>query len=179
MTKRRSIIAVFLIVALLTVGIGYAALSDTLSVSGSASFAAEDAKNTFDDDIYFSKALADATRVNAAILTDKDTAQMIVTAGVLKQVGDEAIATFTIKSESDLPVYVTPVVSDEDAGAGKTQNGEYFSVYTNVTGEQTLAPGSTIDFTVTVKLIKTNQTESDISCNFKVTFKVSTDPATP
>ncbi|MBQ2876697.1 MAG: hypothetical protein IJE25_06790 [Clostridia bacterium] len=172
MTKRRSIIAAFLIVALLAVGIGYAALTDTLTVTGSAGFAADDAVETFDGDVYFSKALGDATRVDARVLADADTAVMHVVAGTLKQVGDEVIATFTIKSESDLTVAVTPTVSADTSDPSYTLNDSYFSVYTNLTGEQTLAAGGTIDFTVTVKLIKTNETQSDISCNFVVSFDV-------
>ena len=170
MNKRRSIIATFLIVALLAVGIGYAALTDDLSVTGSAGFASSDAIKTFDGDVYFSKALGDATRVDAAIdASDNDKVTVAVKESVLKEVGDEVIVTLTIKSESDLNVLVTPSVSDEDAAAGKTINSEYFSV-TVGDGAKTLPAGSTIDYTITIKLIKTNATGENLPCNFKVTF---------
>lgn len=174
MTKRRSIIAAFLVVALLAVGIGYAALTDDLTVTGSASIKASDSAETFDGDIYFSKALGDATRVEATILADNDKAVMNVLAGTLKQVGDEVIATYTIKSESDLDVVITPSIAANPADPLYTLNDEYFSVYTNLTGDQTLKAGETIDFTITVKLIKTNATNDDVSCNFVVTFDVQT-----
>ena len=90
---------------------------------------------------------------------------------VLKQVGDEVIVTLTIKSESDLDVLITPSVSDEDTAAGKLINSDYFSVTTG-DGAKTLLKGSTIDYTITIKLIKTNATGADLSCNFVVTFDV-------
>ena len=167
MNKRRSIIATFLIVALLTVGIGYAALSDTLSVTGSASFAQADAVETFDGDVYFSKIIGDASRVNAVIdATDKDKATINVLPNILKEVGDEVIVTLTIKSESDLNVQITPTVSDAEGGSVNT---EYFSVTTG--SAQTLVAGGTLDYTITIKLIKTNATDADITSNFLVTFQ--------
>lgn len=167
MNKRRSIIATFLIVALLTVGIGYAALSDTLSVTGSASFAQADAVETFDGDIYFSKALGDASRVTAAIdADDKDKATITVLPNILKQVGDEVIVTLTIKSESDLNVQITPTISEAE---GASVNTDYFSVTTGAA--QTLVAGGTLDYTITIKLIKTNATNADITSNFVVTFQ--------
>ena len=172
MNKRRSIIAAFLIVALLAVGIGYAALTDVLKVTGSAGFAKDDAIATFDGDVYFSKALGDATRVDVAIdPTDNDKVTVAVKDGILKQVGDEVIVTLTIKSESDLDVLITPSVSDEDTAASKIINTDYFSVTTG-DGAKTLLKGSTIDYTITIKLIKTNATGADLSCNFVVTFDV-------
>jgi hypothetical protein len=167
MNKRRSIIATFLIVALLTVGIGYAALSDTLSVTGSASFAQADAIKTFDGDIYFSKALGDPSRVTATIdPADKDKATITVLDSILKEVGDEVIVTLTIESESDLDVQITPTVSNAEGGSVNT---EYFSVTTGAA--QTLVAGGTLDYTITIRLIKTNATDADITSNFVVTFQ--------
>lgn len=167
MKKRRLVFLSFMLAAALTIGVGYAALSDQLTVSGSASVDAEDFEEVFDEDIYFIKAVSTPELVNAAIDTsDKDKATMTVLAG-LDEVGDEVIATFTIKSDSDLSVNVTPSIKADDGTSAYAS--EYFAVELSKTGVQSMAPNSTMDITVTVRLIKTPTTGVQ-STTFKVLF---------
>ena len=161
MTKNRRIAIIsFVLVAILLLGIGFAQLTDVLTIGGS-----DNSQEVFDGDVYFSNAVANVERVTASIdATDKDKATMTVKDYVLKEVGDEAIATFTVKSESDLPVYLKPSVSND--------NATYFNVYTTWDTTKTLEPGQTVDITVTVKLIKT--AVADQQMKFTVTLDAST-----
>ena len=166
MTKNRRIAIIsFVLVAILLLGIGFAQLTDVLTISGGATVTKDNSQDAFDGDVYFSNVVANVSRVDASIdATDKDVATMNVLGGVLKEVGDEAIATFTVKSESDLPVYLTPSVVNS--------NAEYFNVYTTWDTTKTLQPGQTVDITVTVKLAKT--AVADQSTTFTVTLNAST-----
>ena len=134
MKKRRLVIALFLIVATLTLSIGYAALVDELTVTGTAGVSKDDAQETFDGDIYFSKVIS-GDGCTAEILEDIDKGKITVTDRSLKEVGDEVIATYTIKSENDLDVTVTPSVSNG--------NSTYFDV---TTGKNKFLVGISCDF---------------------------------
>ena len=177
MKKRTSIIA-FLLVAALTLGIGYAALTDTLTINGTANVAEQAGKDAFEADVYFSKAISGngATAVlGSDPSTDKpDVATMTVVDGALKEVGDEAIATFTITSESDLPVTITnPTAAN---GYITNNNTEYFQVTTNWVADHEITPDATgkasVDITVTVKLIKTPETNE--TATFSILLNAST-----
>ena len=163
MKKRRTLIVSLLLVAALALGIGYAALTDTLNITGTASVAQEAGEEAFEIDVYFSKAIA-GTGATAAVGADKDTATMTVNADALKEVGDEVIATYTIKSDSDLAVVITNPTTTN--GYITNDNTEYFQVTTNWVADHTLTPDSTgtatVDITVTVKLIKTPSVAQDV-----------------
>ena len=157
MKKRRPIFLCFMIAAGLALGVGYASLNDTLSISGTAGVDLDDTKEVFDGDIYFSKAVASPERCTAVVNADPDTATMTVLDGTLKEVGDEVIATFTVKSESDLDVNIA-------APAITNSNTEYFTVETTWDDATTLLPaGTTKDVVVTVRLIKTAAADQDVS----------------
>ena len=162
--NRKSLLALFLL-ACVGLGVGYSQLTDELNVSGGAGVDADDTKEVFDADVYFSNAVANTARCEAKIDdTDKDKATMTVVDGALKEVNDEVIATFTIKSESDLACTVTPSITNG--------NNEYFAVTTTLAANTPLAAASTLDFTITVKLIKT--AVADQTTTFTVTLNVQT-----
>ena len=166
MRNRKTVIVAFMIVAVMLMAVGFAALNDTLIVDGTAGVNLDDSKEVFDGDIYFSKVISGAG-CTAVINTDPDTGTITVTDGALKEVGDEVIATYTIKSESDLDVLVTKPTVDNTKITNS--NPEYFDVYVNwVPDSMTLAAGGTIDVTVTIKLIKTAAADQDLT--FDITF---------
>ena len=164
MKNRRITIVAFLLIAALTLGIGYAALTDTLTITGSASVDAEAGQNAFEDDIYFSAAQG-GTDVVAEF--DDDTATMEIAEGKtpLKVVGDKITATFTVKSDSDLNATVT-------ASVKSNSNEEFFKVTTDWTTEN-LAANGTLDITVTVELIKTPDNNQAETTSFTVQLDVA------
>ncbi len=162
MKKRRVIIALFLLVAVAIMGIGYAELVDQLTISGSAGVTA------FDADVYFASEVtevkedpADDTKFSTLSAVD-DAATMTVKEGALRIKGDKASATFTVMNDSDISVVVTPTI--------KNDSETFFKVTTDWDGvAKTIAPQSSVTITVTV-LVDLMPTANDVKTTFSVTL---------
>ena len=151
MKNRRNVVVAFLVVAVMLLGIGYAALSDTLDITGSADVNQSAAEEAFNEDIYFSAAVANETGNTASVNADNND-KASFTAATLKGKGDKVTFTFTITNDGDLDATVTPKLN---ATLGNT-NTEYFSIESDWDGgSKTLAAHSTITYTITVELLKT------------------------
>ena len=151
MKNRRNVVVAFLVVAVMLLGIGYAALSDTLDITGSADVNQSAAEEAFNEDIYFSAAVANETGNTASVNADNND-KASFTAATLKGKGDKVTFTFTISNDGDLAATVTPKLN---ASLGNT-NSEYFSIKSDWDGaEKTLAAHSTITYTITLELLKT------------------------
>ena len=151
MKQRKTVIVAFLLAAVLLLGVGYAALSDTLDITGSADVNQSAAEEAFNEDIYFSAAVANETGNTASVNADnKDKASF--TANTLKGKGDKVTFTFTIKNDGDVAAEVTPKLN---ATLGNT-NPEYFSLTSDWGGAtKTLAANGELTYTVTIELLKT------------------------
>ena len=150
MKNRKSLIAV-LLVAVMLLGIGYAALTDTLDITGSADVNQSAAEEAFNEDIYFSAAVANEDGNTASVNADNND-KASFTAKTLKGKGDKVTFTFTIKNDGDVAATVTPKLN---ATLGNT-NPEYFSLVSDWDGEaKVLAANSEITYTLTVELLKT------------------------
>ena len=150
MKKRRTLIISMLLVATLVLGIGYAALSDTLDINGSADVNQSAAEEAFNEDIYFSAAVANQEGNTASVsATDNDMADFA--ANTLKGKGDKVTFTFTIKNNSDIDALVTPTFASDG-----NSNPEYFAVSSDWAGQpRTITAGGSMTYTVTVELVKT------------------------
>jgi uncharacterized repeat protein (TIGR01451 family) len=150
MKSRKGLISLML-VAVLLLGIGYAALTDTLDITGSADVNQSAAEEAFNEDIYFSAAVANETGNTASVNADNND-KASFTAKTLKGKGDKVTFTFTIKNDGDIAATVTPKLN---ATLGNT-NTEYFSLTSDWDGgAKTLAAGSEVTYTLTVELLKT------------------------
>ena len=150
MKNRKSLIAV-LLVAVMLLGIGYAALTDTLDITGSADVNQSAAEEAFNEDIYFSAAVANEAGNTASVNADNND-KASFTAKTLKGKGDKVTFTFTIKNDGDVAATVTPKLN---ASLGNT-NPEYFSLTSDWDGDsKVLAANSEITYTLTVELLKT------------------------
>lgn len=150
MKRRRTLITSLLLVAALALGIGYAALTDVLDINGTADVNQSAAEESFNEDVYFSNAVAkDAGNVASVDANDNDMASF--TASNLKGAGDTAIFTFTITNDGDVDAVVTPSLASD----GNT-NVEYFSIVSDWNAQpKTLKAGESLEYTVTVTLLKT------------------------
>ena len=54
MKNRRTVVVAFLLVAVMLLGIGYASLTDTLTIIGNAHIDLDTTNKTFDEKVYFS-----------------------------------------------------------------------------------------------------------------------------
>ena len=151
MKNRRNVVIAFMIVAVMLLGIGYAALSDTLDITGSADVNQSAAEEAFNEDIFFSAAVANETGNTASVNADNND-KASFTANTLKGKGDKVTFTFTIKNDGDVAATVTPKLN---ATLGNT-NTEYFSIVSDWDGAtKDLAAHSEITYTVTIELLKT------------------------
>ncbi|MBO5908741.1 MAG: hypothetical protein J6Q67_03035 [Clostridia bacterium] len=151
MKNRRNVVVAFLLIAVMLLGVGYAALTDVLDITGSADVNQSAAEEAFNEDVYFTAAVANQTGNTASVNTDnKDKASF--TANTLKGKDDVATFTFTIVNDGDVAADVTPTLN---ASAGNTKP-EYFDITSDWDGAtKTLAAGGSLTYTVTVKLLKT------------------------
>lgn len=99
MKKRRTVIAVSLVAALLCVGVGYAALNDKLVVTGNVSVGV----NEFAPNVYFSRAAVASYDVSSGVIT-----------GVTVEVGSESADTGDAKDKITITVPNTVLVSKGD-----------------------------------------------------------------
>ena len=151
MKNRKTVVVAFLLAAVLLLGVGYAALSDTLDITGSADVNQSAAEEAFNEDIYFSAAVANQTGNTASVNSDNND-KASFTAATLKGKGDQVTFTFTIKNDGDVAATVTPKLN---ATLGNT-NTEYFSIVSDWDGAtKDLAAHSEITYTVTIELLKT------------------------
>ena len=164
MKNRRQILVAFMLCAVMLLGIGYAAVTDALDINGMAEINSGNVQNAFDLNVYFSGAVANAyttanTPDRAAIdAADNDVATFA--SYNLAEIGDSTSFTFAITNNSDLEVSVMPVLSYSGNTEAQALAQEYFNVYSDwkvdgVVNPKVVAAGSSITYTVTVKLKKT------------------------
>ena len=176
MKKRRTLIISLLLVAALTLGIGYASLADDLFVTGSANIDSKNAQNAFGEDIYFTKAVISDNRGTATIGVDKndhaaDKVTIAVKEGALAGAGDSVVCAIEISNVGDLDANVKLNGID-------VSNSEFFKVTTSwgSNNTQTLAAGDALDIVVTITVIKTPTV--NVSTTFDLTFTAtSVEPA--
>lgn len=105
MKQRRLTIASFLVIAILILTVGFAALNDNLLFDGSANVGTDAAQTAFDGNVYFSNAEAVDSRDTAIIITntvaaeESDTIQFSISSLGLKDETATVIGTITNKSE--------------------------------------------------------------------------------
>ena len=158
MKNRKSVVVAFLLVAAMLLGVGYAALTDTLTIIGNAHIDLDTANKTFDEKIYFSDAQATSstgtgTKDDVVSFSDDDATY---TANKLAVLNEESEFTFTIKNDSNVDAEIS-VAPQKLSGVTNPSNSnpEVFEVtYEYPQGKTIAKNGGTITVVVTVKLIK-------------------------
>lgn len=147
MKKRRTLIISLLLVAALTLGIGYAALSDVLDIQGTAEISAGIAEEAFNQDVYFS-AVNPGKGITASINQDNNDKATFTATG-FTQVGDVVSVTYTIKNDSEhYAANVTPKLL-------QNSNEEFFKITSDwASTMQTINASSEKTITIYVELVK-------------------------
>ena len=175
MKNRRLVIGAFLMVAVLSLGVGFAALSDTLSVGGTASYSPEAAADEFNADVYF---VSPAVDTGASTCEKTDSIQ--VTVGdddtdvndkLTITVGEDAftsagqVAVINVKVQNDSTDAVSVSL---DTAAANTMDIDQGVFTIAVTGVDAIAAGDEGVVTITITLNKTVQVEdASISLTLK------------
>lgn len=166
MKNRRIVIVAFILVAALTMSVGYALLSRDLKIEGKA-------KSTPDNiNVIFS-----AAEIDAAATTDSAEASssagapgdytISMTASNLVKIGEKVVAKYTIKNNNEYDVTLKkPTITE-------TGDAEYFEVTTDwgTDASITLEAGKTKDIIVTVELV--DSSADPLACDFEIIINAS------
>lgn len=165
MRKTSRIVAGVVIVAVLMIGIGYAAIQNiTLNIAGSV--AADPNQSNFNVMFSGTPEVSSETYVTASITNDTNAT---INVSGLTSKGDTVTATYTIQNaSSSLSANITNI-------ATTNSNKEYFEVSPQLE-TTTLGSGEATTIIVTVKLIKTPIAES-VSSTIGVQFEA--EPVQP
>lgn len=156
MKKRRLVVVSFLLVAALAIGIGYAAVTDELKISGEIAIDANAIVTELEDDVYFSdaKVLTNASNLTASATLSDDVANKPDTAYMtldgFTQIDQVVVFQYAVTNDSTTkPVKVTLAV-DEGSGAA------YYDIVTSwkdAGNVATIAAGQTVTVDITVNLL--------------------------
>ena len=164
MKSRRIVIIALALVASLTLGVGYAALTDALMVNGTGSISQSSANEQFDGEVYFTNVenpvnctavLAEGEKPDTATITIKDT---------LAIVGDQATATFTVKNESAVPVTIVTNTSADS---------NHFRAIAEYPDGNSIAAGQTVTVVVKVTLKATVPDGGVADESFNISFNAT------
>ena len=173
MKNRKTIVAMFLLVAVLLLGVGYAALSDTLTIIGNAHIDINAAGNTFDEKIYFSAsaAVSSTGTGTTADVVSHSADDATYTANKLAVKGEKSVFKFTIKNDSnvDAIISIKPTKLSGD-GNPSNSNAAIFGVTYEYSATDMIVPsGGTIDVIVTVEVISPVTAETSATFGIELT----------
>jgi hypothetical protein len=137
-------------------GVGYAALTDTLTLIGNATIDMKQAEVNFDEKIYFSAAeVVSSPNTTVDQVGGVGTDDATFTAHSLATKGDKAVFKFTIKNESNVAVRIDiPDTKLSGVPNSSNSNEAAFSIhYVYSISDRTIPSGGTLDVTVTVEVI--------------------------
>ena len=173
MKNRKTVVAAFLMAAVMLLGVGYAALTDTLTLIGNATIDFEQAGINFDHKVYWSAgevvSSPNAEDDNVGGINTDDATFVLHS---LATKGDKAVLKFTIKNESNVPVIITvnePSITGP--GADKFDCDYDYSLQ-----DKTIPSGGTMDVTVTVTVSEAVTTQ--LTATFSISYNVTTVEAT-
>ena len=184
MKNRKTVVVAFMLVAVLLMGVGYAALTDTLTIEANLKADTSVSQEEFNNDIYFSatSVISDATGNKAAsqILEGRDSAT--ITAQHFTTKGQVVKVKFTIKNDSTefaarlTPEFLGVINSDPSHDPVFTATWSW-NESTSDTSVFDLQPNDSKDLWVTITLIETPTEEH--SASFTLTFTgTQVDPTT-
>lgn len=162
-------LGIIMLLALLFVGIGFAAITTNLSIDGTAKINGN--SSNFTSNIQFETASA-GTGATATISTDKKS--VTFTTQDLKAINDSSVLTYTIKNASNYGATLGPVTC--------TSTDSDYATYVTVTPSRTtnlnVAKGATTAAeTITVKMIKTYPETTAKSIAFTCTINATATAA--
>lgn len=170
MKARRLAVLALALVTVVTMGIGYAALTDALGVSGTGTLSKTAADEAFNGEVYFT---GTPTGVNCDVVLDApgvddaagqpDTATITIE-DTLAIVGDVATATLTIQNDSVVPVTIVTNTSVDS---------DHFRVTCDYPTGNSIPAGDTMEITVKITLKQTVAADFAAPESFSITFNAS------
>ena len=197
MKARKKVVGIFLVIVVLCLGVGFAALTDLLQINGTVDIDTSDVSDVFDGNIFFSTpdmkaSTADGetgitATLNTPVLSDQnDTMTITIDAGTFKAVGQAVIATAKIENSSltnDANIAITATQVNTDGEVSGSPSGPLtvgsFEVTTTLSST-TIAKNDgtangTIDVTIKIKLVKLPTENESNTFTFKLTATAVAD----
>lgn len=189
MKNRKRVIVAFMLVAVMLLGVGYAAITDVLDIQGTAEVTTGNSQSALDQDVYFSgvKDPSDSTFKNnvtytigtevqytAQINSDNNDKASFTVSG-LKKKGDAIQITYNITNNgaADLTATVTPLLL-------QNSNSTYFDVTSDWNSlPQDIAPSASKTITITITLKETPTVAVSTSINIELTAVADENDPTP
>lgn len=175
MKNRKFVVVAFLLVAVLLLGVGYAALTDTLTIIGNAHIDLDQANVVFDEKIYFSASEATSSTGTGTVadVASHTADDATFTANKLAVKDQQSVFTFTIKNDSNVDANIS-VNPTKLSGAENpsNSNAEKFTVEYDYPDGMTIAAGGgtiTVVVTVTVKEAITEATSATFGIELTAT----------
>ena len=171
MKRRRTLIVSLLLVAALCMGIGYAAVSENLTISGKVSMAATEFE------VVFSNAVEKTTTNDITSTIDSssfNTTNLQFAVTGFQNAEDTETITVTVSNPHDFDVKLTDVVITQPTAQNNKGDAIFTVTAPTLEANPTVTAGSTTEFDVTITC---NATSADaITENpFTITFKANTD----
>ena len=169
MKNRKIVVVAFMLIAVLLLGVGYAALTTTLTVIGNAHIDMAQAGENFDERIYFSVAepvssTGTGSTADTAAGVGGDDATF--TANRLATKGEVSTFLFTIQNDSNVPATIT--IKEES----NTNETAFKVTYSYSIADKVIPSGGSMDITVTVEVI--DAITVDTSGTFTIVYSAET-----
>ena len=159
MKNRKTVIVAFLLVAALILSVGYAALSDSLTIIGNAHIDIAQAENNYDAKVRFTAAEVVANTGGTGSADDVvsfNADDATFTANSLAEKGESVTFKFTITSDSNVETKITVNPTKLSGAANPSNSNENIFEVTYEYSETDMtiaANGGTMDVFVTVEVI--------------------------
>ena len=177
MKNRKIVVVAFLLIAVLLLGVGYAAVTDTLTIIGNAHIDMGQVETTFDQNIYFSAAVATSSTgtgatADVASFTPDDAT---FTANKLAIVGEKSVFTFTITNDGnvDAVISVNATKLSGDNNPSNSNTDKFTVTYAYPEGMTVAKDGGTITVVVTVEVA--NPVTSATSATFGIELTATSE----
>ena len=173
MKKRKIVVVAFLLIAVLLLGVGYAAVTDTLTIIGNAHIDMGQVETTFDTNVYFSAAVATSSTgtgatADVASFTPDDAT---FTANKLAIVGEKSVFTFTITNDGnvDAVISVNATKLSGDTNPSNSNTDKFTVTYEYPDGMTVAKDGGTITVVVTVEVANPVTTATSATFGIELT----------
>ena len=168
MKNRRNVIIAFLLCATILVGVGYAALTDTLRIDGTAAVKHENANNVFDGQVVFDTTITHGVNQLDTIQYGADADTATVTVNSLTVAGSTAVFEMKIVNNYQTPIYVTPTID----ATSSLYDDSLIGLSSNWLSQcHEIAAGQSIAYTLTVTCLRT--IDVDETTSFAIGFSVT------
>ena len=188
MKNRKTVLIAFLLAAVMVIGVGYAAFSDTLTLIGNTVIDIKQAESNYEEKVYFASAAYDDAASTSTGDRTKDTVGGIDTDDATYSIhslatkGEKRVVKFVIQNDSNVPVQITIPENKLSGGANNSNsNPTYFSVDYQYDIEDKVIPanGGQLTITVTVSVIDAITVETGATFGIEYTATTVNDDEVP